>query len=68
MVYESTSFLPCFVFAMAVRRGFGGGGNPSRGEMGSGSEVGRGSVRCWRTEWEEQGEGQFRETISFNKS
>jgi len=53
---------------MAVRRGFGGGGNPSRGEMGSGSEVGRGSVRCWRTEWEEQGEGQFRETISFNKS
>ena len=30
--------------------------------MGSGREVDRGSVRCWRTEWEEQGEGQFRET------
>jgi hypothetical protein len=36
--------------------------------MGSGREVDRGSVRSWRTEWEEQGEGQFREIMNFNKS
>lgn len=42
IVYESTSFLPCFVFAMAVKRGFGGGGTLALAEEKWGPERKRG--------------------------